>query len=154
MTQILRQLFAMMAMAMALTACGAGTSSSSGIATDSDSSATDNIKQDTTPMATTTDKYVLIHTTEGDITVQLYGDTPRHQANFLKLVKEGTYDGTLFHRVINEFMIQAGDPDSKTARPAHSSAAATWAIRRRPRSSILATSTSAALWRLRARATR
>ena len=116
MTQILRQLFAMMAMAMALTACGAGTSSSSGIATDSDSSATDNIKQDTTPMATTTDKYVLIHTTEGDITVQLYGDTPRHQANFLKLVKEGTYDGTLFHRVINEFMIQAGDPDSKTAK--------------------------------------
>lgn len=68
-------------------------------------------------MTSTTDKYVEIKTSEGDITVCLYGDTPRHQANFLKLVNEGFYNGTLFHRVINEFMIQAGDPDSKTAKP-------------------------------------
>ena len=63
------------------------------------------------------DAKVLIHTSEGDITVLLYGDTPRHRDNFLKLVEENFYDSTLFHRVINEFMVQAGDPDSKTAKP-------------------------------------
>lgn len=56
-----------------------------------------------------------ISTTLGDIQVMLYGDTPKHRDNFVKLVKEGYYDGTLFHRVINEFMVQAGDPDSKNA---------------------------------------
>lgn len=61
------------------------------------------------------DAKVLIKTSEGDIEILLYGDTPKHQENFLKLVKEGYYDGTLFHRVINEFMVQAGDPDSKGA---------------------------------------
>lgn len=60
---------------------------------------------------------VLVRTTDGDFTVLLYGDTPKHRDNFVKLVKEGYYDGTLFHRVIKDFMIQAGDPDSKTAVP-------------------------------------
>lgn len=54
-------------------------------------------------------------TTMGDIIVKLYNDTPLHRDNFLKLVKEGYYDGVLFHRVINKFMVQAGDPDSKNA---------------------------------------
>ncbi len=58
---------------------------------------------------------VVISTTEGDITVKLYDDTPLHKENFLKLVKEGVYDSVLFHRVIKNFMIQAGDPTSKTA---------------------------------------
>lgn len=65
--------------------------------------------------AVTTDKKVIISTSEGDIEVLLYGDTPKHQANFIKLAKEDFYNGTLFHRVINEFMVQAGDPDSKNA---------------------------------------
>lgn len=60
---------------------------------------------------------VNVKTTAGDFTVLLYGDTPRHRNNFVKLVNEGYYNGTLFHRVINEFMVQAGDPDSKTAKP-------------------------------------
>ena len=51
----------------------------------------------------------------GDITVKLYDETPGHRDNFIKLVKEGMYDNTLFHRVIKNFMIQAGDPESKTA---------------------------------------
>ena len=55
---------------------------------------------------------VLIQTTEGDITVRLYDQTPQHRDNFLKLAAEGYYDGTLFHRVIRDFMIQGGDPDS------------------------------------------
>lgn len=54
-------------------------------------------------------------TTMGDITVKLYNDTPLHRDNFLKLVKDGYYDGLLFHRVIDQFMIQTGDPDSKDA---------------------------------------
>lgn len=61
------------------------------------------------------DVKVLLHTTMGDITILLYGDTPRHTENFVKLVKEGHYDGLLFHRVINDFMVQGGDPDSKNA---------------------------------------
>ncbi|MDN0048306.1 peptidylprolyl isomerase [Bacteroides gallinaceum] len=58
---------------------------------------------------------VCLETTMGDITVKLYNETPKHRDNFIKLVKEGVYDGTLFHRVIKNFMIQAGDPTSKTA---------------------------------------
>lgn len=58
---------------------------------------------------------VVITTTLGDITVRLYNDTPIHRDNFLKLAQEGYYDGVLFHRVINDFMVQAGDPDSKGA---------------------------------------
>ena len=61
------------------------------------------------------DTYVVIETRFGDITLKLYDDTPRHRDNFLKLVKEGTYNGTLFHRVIENFMIQGGDPTSKNA---------------------------------------
>lgn len=56
-----------------------------------------------------------IETTLGDIKVKLYNETPKHRDNFIKLAKEGVYDGTLFHRVIKEFMVQAGDPDSKNA---------------------------------------
>ena len=58
---------------------------------------------------------VKIQTTLGDITVCLYDETPLHRDNFLKLVNEGYYDGTLFHRVIKNFMIQGGDPESKDA---------------------------------------
>ena len=58
---------------------------------------------------------VKIQTTLGDIVLRLYDETPLHRDNFLKLVKEGFYDGTLFHRVIKNFMIQGGDPDSKGA---------------------------------------
>ena len=50
---------------------------------------------------------VLIKTSEGDIKVRLYDETPQHRDNFLKLAKEGYFDGTLFHRVIKDFMIQA-----------------------------------------------
>ena len=60
---------------------------------------------------------VKLETSLGDIVVELYNETPKHRDNFIKLVKEGFYDGVLFHRVINNFMIQAGDPESKTAGP-------------------------------------
>lgn len=63
---------------------------------------------------------IKISTDKGDIYVDLYDDTPKHKDNFLKLAKEGYYDGTSFHRVIKDFMIQGGDPNSKeggTGRP-------------------------------------
>ena len=60
---------------------------------------------------------VLIETTAGNIRVALSDDTPLHRDNFLMLVKEKYYDGTLFHRVIENFMIQGGDPDSRGAAP-------------------------------------
>ena len=56
-----------------------------------------------------------IKTTEGDIIIRLYDETPKHRDNFLKHAKEGYFNGTLFHRVIKDFMIQGGDPDSKNA---------------------------------------
>ena len=58
---------------------------------------------------------VLIKTSEGDITIALYDNTPKHKENFLKLVKDGFYNGVLFHRIIQGFMIQTGDPESKGA---------------------------------------
>lgn len=67
--------------------------------------------------ATAQDKQVRvkIETRLGNIVVRLYDETPIHRDNFVKLVKEGYYDGTLFHRVIKNFMIQGGDPNSKGA---------------------------------------
>jgi peptidyl-prolyl cis-trans isomerase B (cyclophilin B) len=62
-------------------------------------------------------KYVRIKTDLGDCIVMLYNETPLHSSNFLKLSKKHYYDGTLFHRVIKDFMIQGGDPDSKKAAP-------------------------------------
>ena len=60
---------------------------------------------------------VLISTSFGDMVVELYNETPQHRDNFIKLVRERFYDGTLFHRIIPNFMIQGGDPDSKGAAP-------------------------------------
>jgi peptidyl-prolyl cis-trans isomerase B (cyclophilin B) len=61
------------------------------------------------------DTIVTIKTEFGDMVAVLYDETPKHKENFIKLAKEGYFDGMLFHRVIQEFMIQGGDPDSKTA---------------------------------------
>jgi len=62
-------------------------------------------------------KDVLLLTNFGDIVLRLSDSTPLHRDNFLKLVKKGYYDSVLFHRVIYNFMIQAGDPNSKHAKP-------------------------------------
>lgn len=94
-----------------LTACSAKADNKTS-ETQSTATKTEEMTENQTPA---TDVKVLISTSLGDIEVLLYGDTPKHQANFIKLVKDGYYNGTLFHRVISEFMVQAGDPDSKNA---------------------------------------
>lgn len=108
--KILRKFVPALLAAIALTSCSKG----------SDAKAS-NINNENTPMteqtADTASVRVQVKTTAGNFTVLLYGDTPKHRDNFVKLVNEGYYDGTLFHRVIKDFMIQAGDPDSKDAKP-------------------------------------
>ncbi|MCU0358421.1 MAG: peptidylprolyl isomerase [Cyclobacteriaceae bacterium] len=61
------------------------------------------------------DYVITIKTNYGDMVAILYDETPKHKENFIKLAKEGFYDSLLFHRVIQEFMIQGGDPNSKKA---------------------------------------
>lgn len=85
---------------------------------------TDAFDQNNRPMTTTAKDSVVesgpvveLKTSLGDIKIRLYNDTPLHRDNFLKLVADGAYDGVLFHRVIKDFMIQTGDPQSKDASP-------------------------------------
>ncbi len=99
----------LLGMTLALCACKAQKADSN-----ADNNDSTNMTQKTTPLAPAK---VLVETTMGNFTVLLYGDTPKHRDNFLRLAEEGYYDSTLFHRVINEFMVQAGDPDSKKAAP-------------------------------------
>lgn len=61
--------------------------------------------------------YVRIKTNYGESVIKLYNETPKHRDNFIKLVKKGTLNNTLFHRVIKDFMIQGGDPNSRNAKP-------------------------------------
>ena len=91
------KLLALILMAATINSCGAGVSQ--------------NAKAQTADNETK----VLIKTTVGDITIKLYNETPQHRDNFIKLVNEHYYDSILFHRVIKDFMVQAGDPESKNA---------------------------------------
>jgi peptidyl-prolyl cis-trans isomerase B (cyclophilin B) len=61
------------------------------------------------------DSVVTLSTDFGVVKMVLFDQTPKHKENFLKLVNDGFYNGTLFHRIIEKFMIQGGDPASKTA---------------------------------------
>lgn len=70
-----------------------------------------------TAKAQTSTTEVLLETTEGNIRIALYDETPLHRDNFLKLTRMHVYDSLLFHRVIKNFMIQSGDTNSKNAKP-------------------------------------
>lgn len=91
------KLIAILLMAATINSCGAGSS------------------QNAKAQSAENETKVLIKTTAGNITIKLYNETPQHRDNFIKLVQEHFYDSILFHRVIRGFMIQAGDPESKTA---------------------------------------
>ena len=71
------------------------------------------IDADTIPLDA--DQYVRMETSEGDIVLKLYRETPRHRHNFVKLAQKGYYDGQTFYRIVNNSLIQAGDPNSKNA---------------------------------------
>ncbi len=64
-------------------------------------------------MAVAQNKEVLLRTTVGDIRIRLYDDTPGHRDNFIENVRRGMYDGVLFHRIIRNFMVQTGNPDTR-----------------------------------------
>ena len=102
--------------ALGLGACGNSASADNTGSAPAPEAVTPQTQNMTTP-ADTNNVKVEVETTMGNFTIMLYGDTPRHRDNFLRLVREGYYNGTLFHRVINEFMVQAGDPDSRDAKP-------------------------------------
>lgn len=101
---MIRKIFFITGIMLALIACGQVNTGN-----DQDSAQAQESEQDR--------QKVLISTTKGDIVIELFDETPLHRDNFIKLVQDGFYDGTLFHRVINDFMIQGGDPDSKDAQP-------------------------------------
>jgi peptidyl-prolyl cis-trans isomerase B (cyclophilin B) len=69
------------------------------------------------PKSSKKDELVTISTSQGDIRLVLFDVTPAHKANFLKLAKSGFYNGTTFHRIIPQFMIQGGDPNTKDSDP-------------------------------------
>lgn len=107
----------MTALLVALASCGSKASAEAAAAVPANpDSVMKNQEPDFNPADTSSVK-VKMTTTLGDVVILLYGDTPRHRDNFVKLVKEGYYNNTLFHRVISEFMIQAGDPLSRNAAP-------------------------------------
>jgi peptidyl-prolyl cis-trans isomerase B (cyclophilin B) len=74
------------------------------------------------PRKSKKDEVVTISTNLGDIKLVLFDQTPQHKANFLKLARSGFYNGTTFHRVIQNFMIQGGDPNTKDADPTNDGA--------------------------------
>lgn len=113
MKSYIKQMFAASALVVALMLGSCGKAA----AGDNSAAATDSTTIDTMAQIDTTSVTVKVETSMGSFTVLLYGDTPHHRDNFVKLAKEGYYNGTLFHRVIKNFMIQAGDPDSKNAAP-------------------------------------
>lgn len=75
------------------------------------------VSTDTAPILPKEDYVITIHTKFGDMIVLLHEQTPLHKANFIKLAQSGLYTGTTFHRVIKNFMIQGGDPNSKDSIP-------------------------------------
>lgn len=100
-----KSFIAMLVAVLGIASCG---SKGNTVAKNEESMTTESTSNDKRPL-------VEFETSLGKIVVELYNETPQHRNNMLKLVKEGYYDGILFHRVIREFMIQAGDPNSKTA---------------------------------------
>lgn len=110
-----KTLFLLTTLIFTLASCNAGSSQSATDSKATNDKTTNNTEMTTNTTPDTASAMVDIKTTLGDIRILLYGETPKHRDNFLKLVNEKFYEGTLFHRVINKFMIQAGDPDSKEA---------------------------------------
>lgn len=98
------KIFTLCALSIVLTACPAEKNIDN-----------ENTSESKTTEASTEQISLLMNTSMGEIELVLYNETPKHRDNFVKLVKEEFYTGILFHRVMSQFMVQAGDPNSKTA---------------------------------------
>lgn len=113
-----KNLISLIALMLCFCSCGASDKAADTKA-QADTTATNIILPDTALMITDPipagSKKVEVSTTAGDFTILLYGDTPGHRDNFLKNVNDSVYNDVLFHRVIKDFMVQAGDPESKNA---------------------------------------
>ncbi len=107
---------------MVLSSC----SSPKKVKTDKESATPESTVQKTLNNNTDKMTQVLLKTTYGDITIALYDETPEHKANFLKLVNDHFYDGLLFHRIIQGFMIQAATLTPRTPNPARCLVPVTW----------------------------
>ena len=79
-------------------------------------SCTSTIPQEGKKLSPKKEYLITLKTSFGDMRLVLFDQTPKHKANFVKLVQDGFFNGTLFHRVMNDFMIQGGDPSSKNAQ--------------------------------------
>lgn len=114
-----KNLISLLTLLLCFCSCGASGGASEGSAQDIDSTTQTTILPDTALMITDQipagSKKVEVATTAGNFTILLYGDTPGHRDNFLKNVNDSVYNDVLFHRVIKDFMVQAGDPESKNA---------------------------------------
>lgn len=108
-------LFLAMAQLAIFMSCGGGENTTSENGGDATSEETQETA--TSSGSASGETMVLIETSLGNIKVKLYDSTPQHRDNFIKLANDGFYDGTLFHRVIPNFMVQGGDPNSKNAQP-------------------------------------
>jgi peptidyl-prolyl cis-trans isomerase B (cyclophilin B) len=108
--------FALIMMSIGLNSCSSSTANNTqentAIETSQAKDETSAVVEDEKP-----EQLVKISTAYGDMVIKLYNGTPLHRDNFIKLVKAHYYDSLLFHRVIKDFMIQGGDPDSKNAAP-------------------------------------
>jgi len=108
--------FALIMMSLGLSSCSSSTANNTTENASVESTQTESeapaVVEDEKP-----EQLVKISTEYGDMVIKLYNGTPLHRDNFIKLAKGHFYDGTLFHRVIKNFMIQGGDPDSKGAAP-------------------------------------
>lgn len=101
-----------LSLAVACIGCSANNSNNS-----NNTNSTNNMEQTDSTKIDNGRTKVAFSTTMGDFTVELYNETPKHRDNFLKLVKDSFYNDVLFHRVIRNFMVQTGDPDSRNAAP-------------------------------------
>lgn len=113
-----KNLISLLALLLCFCSCGAS-GSSNDTSAQADSTTQTTTLPDTALMITDQipagSKKVEIATSAGNFTILLYGDTPGHRDNFLKNVNDSVYNDVLFHRVIKDFMVQAGDPESKNA---------------------------------------